>query len=323
MTGDVFRGYLLDGFFNLVGALTGQGILLVGMMTEAVVTPLLSDRDLALQNVRYVLDAAGGLGEDFHPPRDGFIASPARAGARRGRRAAGARSSTTPARRDRRRHVRADEAARRRAARAWTASSRRAAATSTRRSTCSRPDDPMSAASIRRRQHRPALRRHHRRRHGAGVVHAAAAARQAGRGRRPPAGRARWAWTRRCVVHAKAMGPDFTFFVVYGPVQPPRRRLRGPGGRARVPAAVGQGGQRGDQVPAAPQAGRRRCLHRHRRAHGRHRRDPQRQGLRGGEGPGVLPGVQGGEPRRPGLGAGPGRAGERGDARTPSWSRRS
>ncbi|MDQ3576684.1 MAG: lysine 5,6-aminomutase subunit alpha [Actinomycetota bacterium] len=75
MTGDIFRGYLLDGFFNLVGALTGQGILLVGMMTEAVVTPFLSDRDLALRNVRYVLDAAGGLTEDFHPPRGGFIES--------------------------------------------------------------------------------------------------------------------------------------------------------------------------------------------------------------------------------------------------------
>ncbi len=73
MTGDVFRGYLLDGFFNLVGALTGQGILLVGMMTEAVVTPWLSDRDLALQNVRYVLDAAGNLHEDFVPAPDGFI----------------------------------------------------------------------------------------------------------------------------------------------------------------------------------------------------------------------------------------------------------
>ncbi|MGY1662373.1 lysine 5,6-aminomutase subunit alpha [Geodermatophilus sp. SYSU D00705] len=73
MTGDVFRGYLLDGFFNLAGALTGQGILLVGMMTEAVVTPWLSDRDLALRNVRYVLDAAGGLVEDFAPPRGGFI----------------------------------------------------------------------------------------------------------------------------------------------------------------------------------------------------------------------------------------------------------
>ncbi len=73
MTGDVFRGYLLDGFFNLVGALTGQGILLVGMMTEAVVTPWLSDRDLALQNVRYVMNAAGRLHEDFRPAPGGFI----------------------------------------------------------------------------------------------------------------------------------------------------------------------------------------------------------------------------------------------------------
>jgi beta-lysine 5,6-aminomutase alpha subunit len=73
MTGDVFRGNLLDGFFNLAGALTGQGILLVGMMTEAVVTPWLSDRDIALQNVRYVLDACGGLHEDFRPAPGGFI----------------------------------------------------------------------------------------------------------------------------------------------------------------------------------------------------------------------------------------------------------
>ncbi|KRE99174.1 lysine 2,3-aminomutase [Nocardioides sp. Soil777] len=73
MTGDVFRGYLLDGFFNLVGALTDQGILLVGMMTEAVVTPWISDRDLALQNVRYVMDSAGKLHEDFHPAPGGFI----------------------------------------------------------------------------------------------------------------------------------------------------------------------------------------------------------------------------------------------------------
>jgi beta-lysine 5,6-aminomutase alpha subunit len=78
MTGDVFRGYLLDGFFNLVGAMTGQGILLVGMMTEAVVTPWISDRDLALQNVRYVLNAAGNLHEDFAPPPNGFIARRAR-----------------------------------------------------------------------------------------------------------------------------------------------------------------------------------------------------------------------------------------------------
>jgi beta-lysine 5,6-aminomutase alpha subunit len=78
MTGDVFRGYLLDGFFNLVGALTGQSILLVGMMTEAVVTPWLSDRDLALQNVRYVMNAAGNLHEDFRPSVGGFIQRRAR-----------------------------------------------------------------------------------------------------------------------------------------------------------------------------------------------------------------------------------------------------
>jgi beta-lysine 5,6-aminomutase alpha subunit len=74
----VFRGYLLDAFFNLAGTLTGQDILLVGMMTEAVVTPWISDRDLALQNVRYVMNAAGSLHEDFVPRPDGFIVQRAR-----------------------------------------------------------------------------------------------------------------------------------------------------------------------------------------------------------------------------------------------------
>ncbi|QSB17302.1 lysine 5,6-aminomutase subunit alpha [Natronosporangium hydrolyticum] len=73
MTGDVFRGNLLDGFFNLAGVLTRQDILLVGMMTEAVVTPWLSDRDIALQNVSYVRGAAGALHEDFVPAPGGFI----------------------------------------------------------------------------------------------------------------------------------------------------------------------------------------------------------------------------------------------------------
>jgi beta-lysine 5,6-aminomutase alpha subunit len=73
MTGNVFFGYLLDAFFNLAGVLTDQSIILVGMMTEAVVTPFLSDRDLALQNIQYVRNACGGLAEDFVPRPDGFI----------------------------------------------------------------------------------------------------------------------------------------------------------------------------------------------------------------------------------------------------------
>jgi beta-lysine 5,6-aminomutase alpha subunit len=74
MTGNVFAGYLLDAFFNLAGAMTGQSILLIGMMTEGIHTPFLSDRDLAIENVRYVLRAAGKLSENFSPPPDGFVA---------------------------------------------------------------------------------------------------------------------------------------------------------------------------------------------------------------------------------------------------------
>ena len=73
MTGNVFAGYLLDAFFNLCGVMTDQSILLIGMMTEGIHTPFLSDRDLALENVRYVRQAAGRLGESFRPEPGGFI----------------------------------------------------------------------------------------------------------------------------------------------------------------------------------------------------------------------------------------------------------
>ena len=84
MTGNVFAGYLLDAFFNLAGVMTGQSILLVGMMTEGIHTPFLSDRDLALENVRYVRRAAGRLGEAFRPDRAASSPSaPGRCSARR------------------------------------------------------------------------------------------------------------------------------------------------------------------------------------------------------------------------------------------------
>ena len=78
MTGNVFAGYLLDAFFNLAGVMTDQSILLIGMMTEGIHTPFLSDRDLALENVRYVRRAAGRLGASFRPEPDGFVAQRAR-----------------------------------------------------------------------------------------------------------------------------------------------------------------------------------------------------------------------------------------------------
>ena len=78
MTGNVFAGYLLDAFFNLCGVMTDQSILLIGMMTEGIHTPFLSDRDLALENVRYVRRAAGRLGQEFRPEPDGLVAQRAR-----------------------------------------------------------------------------------------------------------------------------------------------------------------------------------------------------------------------------------------------------
>src|SRR6266536_2072881 len=78
MTGNVFAGYLLDAFFNLCGMMTGQSILLIGMMPEGIHTPFLADRDLALENVRYVRAAAGRLGESFRPAPGGFIERRAR-----------------------------------------------------------------------------------------------------------------------------------------------------------------------------------------------------------------------------------------------------
>ena len=53
--------------------MTDQSILLVGMMTEGIHTPFLADRDLALENVRYVRDAAARLGESFRPVPGGFL----------------------------------------------------------------------------------------------------------------------------------------------------------------------------------------------------------------------------------------------------------
>ena len=84
MTGNVFAGYLLDAFFNLAGVMTDQSILLVGMMTEGIHTPFLSDRDLALENVRYVARAAARLGRGL-PPAAGRLrrsSGPSRCSAR-------------------------------------------------------------------------------------------------------------------------------------------------------------------------------------------------------------------------------------------------
>jgi beta-lysine 5,6-aminomutase alpha subunit len=74
MTGNIFRGHELDSFFNLVGVLTGQGIQLLGMPTEAIHTPLLQDRFLSIKSALYVFNAARDLGEQFDWREDSLVA---------------------------------------------------------------------------------------------------------------------------------------------------------------------------------------------------------------------------------------------------------
>ena len=73
MTGNIFQGFLYDGMFNLVGALTGQDIMLLGMMTEGVHTPFLSDRDLALENASYVFRGASTLAGEMRFEAGGTV----------------------------------------------------------------------------------------------------------------------------------------------------------------------------------------------------------------------------------------------------------
>ncbi len=74
MDGNIFRGHMLDSFFNFVGILTNQGIQLLGMPTEAIHTPLLQDRFLSIKSALYVFNAARDLGDQFDWREDSLVA---------------------------------------------------------------------------------------------------------------------------------------------------------------------------------------------------------------------------------------------------------
>ncbi len=73
ITGNIFRAYLINGLFNLAGVMTGQGIQLLGMLTEAIHTPFLQDRFLGVENARYVMNTARHLGEEITFREGGII----------------------------------------------------------------------------------------------------------------------------------------------------------------------------------------------------------------------------------------------------------
>jgi beta-lysine 5,6-aminomutase alpha subunit len=72
-TGNIFKTYLMDAMFNFAGKLTHQGVQLLGMMTEAIHTPHLADRSLAIENALYIFNAIKSLDENITLVPDSFI----------------------------------------------------------------------------------------------------------------------------------------------------------------------------------------------------------------------------------------------------------
>ena len=73
-TGDIFMANVQDALFNMVTILTGQKIHLLGMPTEAIHTPYMSDRALSLENAGYIFAAMKDLGAEISFKKNGIMA---------------------------------------------------------------------------------------------------------------------------------------------------------------------------------------------------------------------------------------------------------
>ena len=65
MTGNIFRGYQQNALFMLTSVATGQSIHLLGMLTEALHTPFLHDRWLAIEQAKTIRKNARHLSEEI------------------------------------------------------------------------------------------------------------------------------------------------------------------------------------------------------------------------------------------------------------------
>lgn len=73
MTGNIFRGHIQDALFNMISIWTGQGIQLLGMLTEAIHTPFMSDRYLSIENAKYIFNNMRSIGNEVEFKKDGMI----------------------------------------------------------------------------------------------------------------------------------------------------------------------------------------------------------------------------------------------------------
>jgi len=78
MTGNIFKGYAMNTMFNFIAKATGQTIQLLGMLTEAIHTPYIQDRFLAIENALYVHNNMADFLNDIDIKKDGIMAKRAR-----------------------------------------------------------------------------------------------------------------------------------------------------------------------------------------------------------------------------------------------------
>lgn len=73
MTGNIFRGHIQNALFNVASIWTNQGIQLLGMLTEALHTPFMSDRYLSIENAKYIFNNMRSIGEETCFKEGGII----------------------------------------------------------------------------------------------------------------------------------------------------------------------------------------------------------------------------------------------------------
>lgn len=73
MTGNIYDGTFLNALYNLVCIWSEQGIMLLGMMTEAIHTPHIQDRMLSAKNARMIMNNARSLGPEISFKENGII----------------------------------------------------------------------------------------------------------------------------------------------------------------------------------------------------------------------------------------------------------
>ena len=73
MTGNIFKGQIQNALFNEIAIWTGQGLQLLGMITEAIHTPFMSDRYLAIENAKYIFKNMKNIGDEVEFKENGII----------------------------------------------------------------------------------------------------------------------------------------------------------------------------------------------------------------------------------------------------------